>query len=198
MQTINIQDKRPPFVRFETRAVQDPAESLKAGRPMFKDVPMVIVMQHGSRDEYEKNAEEWLDQKHREAAAGTFPPEWVDAFKHKFSEWKKGNEIPVTGTPLKLWPGATPAEVAGAAAINIHTVEDLAMVPDSGLHMLGLNGRVLRDKAKTYLKASEDSGKVAAEIASLKADKETQAETIKSLQEKIKELEAALPKSRPK
>lgn len=194
MQTISLQEKRPPFVRFEYQSRPDPVASLKEGRPVHKDVAVAIVMQFGSRDEFVKDAEEWIDQKHREAANGTFDPDWVKGFRHKFDEWKKGNDIGVVGTHLKVWPGISPAEIVNCASLNIHTVEDLAQVSDAHLGSLGLNGRILRDKAKAYLSAASETGKLVEHLATLQADVQTKDGMIKELQEKVAALEAAAPR----
>lgn len=194
MQTISLQEKRPPFVRFEYQSRPDPAASLKEGRPVHKDVPVAIVMQFGSRDEFVKDADDWLDQKHREAANGTFDPEWVKGFRHKYDEWKKGNDVSVVGTHLKVWPAISPAEVVNCAGLNIHTVEDLAQVPDGNLGALGLNGRILRDKAKAYLAAASEGGKLVEQIATLQADLQTRDGIIQELQAKVAALEAGQPR----
>lgn len=196
MQSINLQDKRPPFVQFEMRAEKDSTSSLKEGRPMFTDVPYVMVLQHGGKDMYEKRAEEWLDQKHREAANGSYPPDWAKAYRHMYEEWKKGNAIPLNGTPIKLWPGATPAEVAACIAANVLTVEDLAGLSEAGLHSIGLGGRALRDKARSYMQAAESNGKVVELLASVKAELETLKGELEAERVKRRELESALADKR--
>ena len=68
----------PPFVRFEyMESGRDAEASLKAGRPIPQIKPMVIVMQRGSKDEFVALAEEWLEEKNRQASEGVYPSSWV-------------------------------------------------------------------------------------------------------------------------
>lgn len=47
-------------------------------------------------------------------------------FEKSYEAWKKGDEIPVNGTPLAAWSGVTPEQAAILKASQIYTVEELA------------------------------------------------------------------------
>ena len=62
----------------------------------------------------------------------------------------------IEGTPLRLWPALTPANIVEFEALKIYSVEGLAQIPDSSLQkVMGL--REWREKARAYLAVSKDS-----------------------------------------
>lgn len=161
-----IQDKRPPFVRFEEREMGiDPVASEKAGRPVPKLVFMALITPHHSKDVVEKIAEEWLGQIKKKALNGEYPVEWFNHFDLQYSEWRKGNELPREGTPVKTWAMATREISTRLIASGITTVEDLAEMPDSNLGAVGLDGRYWRDLAKGWINEAKDKGVNAKAIA---------------------------------
>lgn len=162
----SVFDKRPPFVRFEEREFGiDAIASDKAGRPIPRVVVMACITPAGSKDVVEKIAEEWLDQIKGKALRGEYPLEWSNFFRAQFDEWKKGNELPREGTPVKTWAMITQEQSRRLIAVGYTTVEDLAQVPDSALGQIGLDGRYLRDLARGWIQEAEDKGVNARRIA---------------------------------
>lgn len=192
------EDAKRPFARFEMQPKLNRTKSEEAGHQVYDDVAYVIVMQHGSKDEFVKEAVEWLAQKKREAGQGTYPPDWAKYFKTSYDEWLQGNEMPVEGTPLRMWPVVSAGEIKTFAAMMppIVTVEELSSVTDANLNALGLNGRVMRDKARAWLETAKDQGKVAEEMASLKELNRQQGDAIEQMATRMKELEALIPKKK--
>ena len=133
------------FVRFLREPIKDQEESLKEGRPIFREVDFIEIRQPGNKHTSIKRPTRPGD-KHR------FPRHWA-AYQER-----EGQET-VVGMPLADWPAVTRSEVEELRFFQIHTVEQLASVTDevagkySGMH-------ILKDKAKTYL---ESSGNTAAE-----------------------------------
>jgi hypothetical protein len=194
---MQMQQAIAPILRFETRAKQNPALSLEAGRPVFQDIDMLVITPPGTRDSFEAEASTWLAAKRNAAALGQYPLDWIEKFEAGYQRWKSGNEMPEDGWALKMCPAFTPAEIAACLSIDIKTVESLSQVQDTGLNMLGLNGRILRDRARALLSEGQDKGKLSMQIESMAADLQTTKESLKSAQEKITELEAAL-QAKPK
>ena len=161
-----IRQDTPPFVRFEHMEYGVDAEaSEKAGRPIPKVVPFALIMQHGSKDCVEKPAEEWLAQIRQRAIDGTYNPQWAERYRLQYEEWKKGNELPREGTPVKTCALFNGEQAKRLVALGITTVEDLAQIPDQALGGIGLDGRVLRDMARTYIACIE--GKSPEELQAL-------------------------------
>jgi len=90
-----------------------------------------------------------------------------DIVRPHYERWKEGNELPEDGTPLRSWNGANPNQVEILIAQRIRTVEDLAMLPDSGLERMG----AVRDAAKRWVAAS-DTREVASQMATMQAENE--------------------------
>jgi hypothetical protein len=105
---VSIFDKRPPYVRFEEREMGiDPVASDKAGRPVPRVVILACITNAGSKDVHEAIAEEWLQKIRMLALKNEYPLEWSQHFRAAFEEWKKGNELPREGTPVKTWQMVT-------------------------------------------------------------------------------------------
>ena len=76
------------------------------------------------------------------------------------------------GTPLQLYPKLDVAMVASLKANNVHSLEALVAVPDAQLHMLGPNGRGIRDGAAEFLTALKGKTEAQAENAQLRKEME--------------------------
>lgn len=191
-----ITKETPPFVRFEHREHgRDVEASDKAGRPIPRVIPMVIVMQRGSKDEWVGVADEWIAEKHKAAAEGTYPHQWVEGFKRQYEAYLKGDELPPEGTPIKTWSAIGREQVIRLLASNIRTVEELAATPDSALmSQIGLDGRVLRDTAKAFINEGKTVGGSAVKIAALEEENRRQKEELSRMAASIKALEEQLPK----
>jgi hypothetical protein len=73
---------------------------------------------------------------------------------------------------------------------GILTVEDLAGLPDSDLPAIGIGGLSLRDKARAWLSAAEDKGKLAEENAALKLQVTTLSEQVTTLAAEFAKMKA--------
>jgi hypothetical protein len=112
------------------------------------------LMQHGDKFSVtEKIADEWLAHINQESLQGRYDASWVAQFKAEYEAFLKGNELPREGTPIRTWGAITREQGTRLIGMNITTVEDLAAMPDSGLGNLGLDGRYLRDLAKSTLES---------------------------------------------
>lgn len=188
-----IFDKRPPFVRFEEREMGiDPKLSEEAGRPIPRVLIMACITPHASKDVVEKPAEEWLEQIRAKALKGEYPLDWSTFFRAQFDEWKKGNELPREGTPIATWQMCTREQSTRLRAGSITTVEDLAVVPDSGLGMIGPDGRYLRDLAAGWIKEAKDKGANAKALADANVRIGDLEATIAGQADRIRRLEAKL------
>lgn len=192
---MEIMKSRPPFVMFETRALPDRAATEKAGIAQYKNVNFALITPAGSKDVVEKIADEWFVQIKKQAMDGAYPADWVPYFELRYAEWKKGNEMPDNGTPLKMWPAITPADIAVLHAAKIYTVEDLAALPESGFQSIGMGARVLREKAQAWL-GSGDRGKMAEKVSALEIAVRELTEALERERSKRTELEQALIKKK--
>lgn len=182
---IGIMKAMPPHIRFVAEPVENRNKSIEAGHFVADEIHHVYVTPIGSKDCFVKPVNEWLEGLQQQVKEERFPPEWLDKFRSAYDYWKKGEEIPVEGTPIKNWPVATPAEVSACVKLHILTVEMLAQANDEALRRLGMGGLALKQRAQKYLEAANGPGKATAQIVALQ-------QSNKSLEMRNTELEARL------
>lgn len=185
----DIKTERPPYVIFETRAVEDRDASLASGVYTAKDVDFAVVTPAGSKDKIERVVTEWFEQLQQQVRENRFPDEWYRAFKSAYSAWKEDREIPENGYPIKNWPVASPAQVKSLLDLRVRTVEDLAAANEETILRLGMGGRALKQRAVDWLQ-SADAGKVSGEMQELRESNEALAARNQSLEEQLKALQA--------
>lgn len=79
-----------------------------------------------------------------------------EAIAPYYEAWRKGQDAPVTGTPLGAWPGITPEQAEVFKAAGIRTVEDVSMMNDRVMGMVKLpNIRRFKMEAGQFLEASD-------------------------------------------
>lgn len=82
-----------------------------------------------------------------------------------YEAWKKGQEEPVSGTPLAVWPGVNQAQASRLRDMHIKTVEDVAALTDGDLEKVGMGARTMREKARAYIQAKQGDAKIAEALA---------------------------------
>ena len=181
---ISEMKERPPFIEFEVRAVEDRAKTIEEGHAVFRDVDFVKITPLGGNGTLvvERDALEWLAY-HRDNASPLYKH-----FKECYDAWKAGQEMPESGTPIRMWPAITPAEVAQLLRGGCKTIEDLAAWPDGNIGKFGMGGVSLKQRAQKYLATAQNVGRVSEQAAAVEAqNKELQA-TVQAQAEQLKEL----------
>ena len=186
-----------PYLRFETRLIEDRNATIEAGRLVEKPIDFVIIQQVGSNDTTEKPAEEWLktirEHSQRFGNMGSaYPADWIDTFEKMYGMFKNDQELPVEGTPIRTCPVFNRHEIAMIEGTNIRTVEELAAATSEGLGNIGIGALGLKQRAQTYLDAANGAGKVAMENENLKAKIENQEQEMEVMKRQLAELTAAL------
>ena len=189
---VNDRKERPAYVRFERRPVEDRDASVRQGKFVSKDVDYALVTPPYSRDVFEQVAPEWLAQMQKDSTSGRLPLAWYENYVESYERWKRGEEMPLTGTPIKGWAVLSPAQMKNLIALNILTVEDLASINDEGLRRIGMGAADLRDKAKAWLSQTKDKGPLTMENASLKAENAALLAQRGQLEARVKELSERL------
>lgn len=186
-----IMQERPPFVSFETRPEEDRQASIEAGHYVTKDVDYALITPAGSKDRVERVASEWFVYLARQVDEGRFPATWLDAFKSKFEGWKKGQEVPVSGTSVRQWNVLSPSQCKNLLDLHILTIEDLAAANEESLARLGMGGRDLQRRAREWLAASGNVGQVAERAAALAAENEALKSRMAAMEAQLATLSAA-------
>jgi hypothetical protein len=165
---------------FETKPIEQKAASKEAGRPIYKEVDFIKIFSPGQKDYVIHEVTDRIFLSHPQA-------------KELYKRYKDGAAAPQEGTPLEEWPPISRAIAYELKALNIHTVENLAHAADAVTKQFGPNAYSLKEQAKEYLKAAEDSKhvtKMAAENQKLKEQIEMQAKQLQELSDKFDELES--------
>ncbi len=184
--------ERPAYVQFERRAVEDKAASRREGKSISRDVDYALVTPPYSKDIFEQKVDVWLSQMDQEVSNGRLPRDWYERYKQSYEHWRRGEEMPLNGTPIKGWGVLSPAQQKNLIALHIYTVEDLAAVNDEGMRRVGMGAGELRDKAKAWLSQTGDKGPLTMEIAAVKEENRSLKVRNEHLEAKIKELAEAV------
>ena len=187
-------EERPAYVRFERRPMEDKAASIREGRYVAKDVDFALVTPPYSKDCVEYKVEQWLINMDRNARDGRIPEKWADQWKASYNSWKNGQEMPLSGTPIKGWGVLSPAQQQTLIAMNCLTVEDLAGINDEGLRRIGMGAVELRDKAKNWLASMKDHGAVTVQLAAMEQENRNLATTVESLKAQVEALKNMIPR----
>ena len=166
---------------FYSLAVEDQNETRKQGRPIFKDVDMVRLRYVGDKnrelhapanDKFirEKNSGAWLT--------------YADVFGEQFKAYKAGQEYHEQGTPLSEVPFLTEAKRQELRALHVHTLEQLASLPDRAKAALGMGGTELMAKARAMVAAATGS----ADVTRLAAENDALKNQMASLSAQVSEL----------
>ncbi len=175
--------ERPVYVRFEMREVEDRAASVKEGHYVGRDVPFALITPPGGNLVMDRIAQEWLDSKQGDQ----FHKHYCEIFR----AWKEGEAEPEFGTSIRSWPVASPANIAACYSANIKTVEDLATANAQAIQRIGMGGVALQQKALAWLQSSQDKGKTAEEVATLRRDNEALNERVSELTKQVEALLSA-------
>ena len=121
-------------VRFFMKARIDPAASAEQNRPVYKDTPYVEIMMPGEKNNI------------------VVEPVWeryVQRFPAHWAQFMAGVKDQMVGTPLKVAPFLTEAQIEELAYFKIRTLEQLADLADSSMTFMG--ARELKAAAQKYL-----------------------------------------------
>ena len=189
---LETRNGKPAFVSFHTIAKEQKKESEEAGRFVAKDVDMVTVRQLGATDSVVFKVEQWLKQNELDVQGGRLAESHARAYAESYKRWKAGQEMPVSGTPIKSWPVISPAQVEILLRVGLRTVEDLADLNDEGLRKIGMGAVELKNKAKNWMAASLDKGKITQDMTALQRTNEQLLNTVTTLTAKIEAMQAEM------
>jgi hypothetical protein len=180
MQPTMMQD-RPPYVEFKRHSVERRYPAMtpegtphpQAGQLYYVDVDLVKITQIGGKDTVEKLVEDWLANCKTNVQAQRMPQQWLMHYELTYEAFKKGQEVPLVGTPIRNWPLLTPAQVENCVSRGIRAVEDLAAANEQTLNALGMGSRALKQQAVDYLAAKSDTAPLVESLNALRVQVET-------------------------
>lgn len=154
------------MVRFYNEPVLQEAQSTAAGQPVYENVDFIEITMPGGKSVHKRRVQ--MEDDHMRQVPGDpnrFPAQW--------RAYKAAEEEVHDGLALEHWPPMDKARCKMLKMGGVHTVEQLAAIPDSALGAIPMmDARKLRDLALRYLEGAQGGAPLAkanAEIAELKA-----------------------------
>jgi len=136
-------------VRFYKRPVQQEAETLASGRPIYKEFDFVHICVAGDTL---TEIDTYVLQSHKTR----FPIQWAN-YQNRIGK----DDQEVIGTPVAEWPLVSKSQAEELRAMRFYTVESIAGASDQQLQRMGMAAGMspyaFRDKAKSFLNLASDS-----------------------------------------
>lgn len=108
-----------------------------------------------------------------------------EAIEPAYLAWKKGQEMPTTGTPLSAWHGITREQIEAIRVHGLYTVEDVAQMSDAILQKVGGIGmHSVREAARAWDKA-KDTRAITQDLAAKDAEIEALKQQMADLMEMV-------------
>jgi hypothetical protein len=152
-------------VRFYKRPVQQEAETLAEGRPIYKEFDFVHICVAGDTL---TEIDTYALASHRTR----FPIQWAN-YQNRLG----ADDQEIMGTPVSEWPLVSKSQAEELRAMKFHTVEAIANASDQQLQRMGMAAGMspyaFRDKAKSFLNLASNSAetdKRTQEIENLRAE----------------------------
>lgn len=159
------------FVEFRMEHIHQEAESLAEGKAVYAQVPFVRIYVPGDKTKV-------VDRAVRMQPFGDAPADPV-RFAAQWAAFKAGAVAEQSGTPLAQWATVTAQQVRDLNSVNVWTVEQLAMVPDTALDQIGHGGRVIRDMAIARVESAKDE-QFSMQMAAQNADLQRQLDELRA------------------
>lgn len=173
-------------VMFYAEAVENRGKSRDQGRPIFEDKVLVKINFPGDKHReavYPATEIVPRDAQPKDEYGNFQPINYAQRFKAQYDKFLAGVEQTEDGTPLSEAPFMTKSKVQELKALHIHTVEQLAQLPESIARRLGPGSYELQGKAKAML-----------ELAAGIQDNSILQSQLVALQEQVARLTAAAEK----
>ena len=121
--------------------------------------------------------------------------QWAANYEEQYRAWLNGQELPLSGTPIRGWGIISPAQQETLIKMRVMTVEDLAGMNDEGLRRLGMGAYDMKHKAVAWLSQLSDKGPLTLEVAALKAENSLLKSNVDTLTAKVDALVSMLPRN---
>ena len=162
------------YAEFYMHPLQDKAESTKEGRPIYKDVPYIMIMVPGDKGSVIR----------RPVRTGNDPANDNNRFYNEYVAFVQNRTQPLEGTPLAQWNQITKGESLELEYFNIRTVEQLADLNDtSAQNVMGFS--TLKTKAKAYLDMTKEEAPLV-KLQEELAVRDNEIDTLKNAMEEMR------------
>jgi len=183
-----LTSKDMPHVRYETTPVEDVPRTKADGVMRFKNQDYAVETMPGGKATNIFKIENFFERKAEELKSGRILPEWLTHWQSTYELYKKGQEIPLDGTPIRGWKLITGAQQEELIRLNIMTVEALAHLTDEGMRNVGMGALTLKRKAQAWIAQNESHEAGAIKLNTLQRENDTLKETVAAMEEKLEAL----------
>jgi len=182
-----LNDTDKPYVKFDSRTIEDPVRTKEDGIQRFKDQHYAICSHAGGKGTTIMKVEAFFKNMQQEAKQGRANPLWLTEWKADYELYKEGQDIPVRGTPIRGWKMISGARQEELIALNITTVEALAALTDEGMQNIGMSALELKRRAQAWL-AQDEKTAGAQKLKDAERRCDELEKTVASLTSKLEEL----------
>lgn len=150
------------------------------GSPVYKDIPHIQITTPGGLN--------GIVEQVRNDHKARFPKHW------SMFQMSQGGGDDVVGTKLAEWPAITRSRAEELRAMKYYVVEQIAAASDAQVGGLGMDGKMLQQKAQRFLEIQKKTAvadTLSAENARKDAQIAAQNDAIAKLQEQMAALVAA-------
>lgn len=147
-------DTRHLHITFYIDPIENPAKSRAEGRPIYEEREMVEIKFVGDTKRI------LVAPAHEKCARDPSTGKWASyaqIYHRHYDAFRTGEKAKGEGTPIEELTFINAARRAELKALNIHTAEALSQLEGPNLATLGMFGRELKDKAKTYIDKATDA-----------------------------------------
>lgn len=175
---VSYGDDKGLLVEFVDDAVEQPFETEKAGRAIYKQVPFISIIFPGDKTKRTYRPATDFDKKR---------------FANQWAFFEKGMVAGETGTPITQWNYLSKSQALELKHMGFWTVELLANATDTAITSF-MGGMGLRKQAQAFLASAEGNSQLTSVIAEnehLKSDMKVLQEQNELFKSRLDALEKA-------
>lgn len=156
------------YAKFYLEPILNKFKSKEAGRDIYESKEFILIICPGQNKTEVRRPVQENDKKE-------YHQEWRAFVENKPDA--------IVGTPIENLPRLDPGMARQLKHLNIHTIEQMASLSDSGLANIGIGANELKTRAKAFIEKNSD------EVVALR-------ERVADLEKKLEQL--SKPKKQPK
>lgn len=185
--TLNAKDK--PYVRFDTKEVEDPKRTKELGRLTYRNQDYAVVTAPGGKSNNVHRIESFWELMEQESRSGRIDYAWLQQWRAAYESYKAGQQPALDGTPIHGWKLLSNAQQQDLIQFNVMTVEQLANLTDEGMRNLGMGALEMKRRAQAWIAQNDAKESGTLKLAELSRENDSLRDQVLMLSNKLDELE---------